>query len=84
LENIVGPFYCILRHDRQFNCLSGNIFGLKLKDNPMTNITITIDEPKQNQRQGHDQEPDQQNQTPGQRNPQQSGQPSTDKPAQQK
>jgi hypothetical protein len=44
----------------------------------MTNVTITANDPQQNQ------QPGQQNQQPGQQNPQQDGQPSKDKPAHQK
>jgi hypothetical protein len=56
----------------------------------MTNVNITAAEPQQaqpgqNQQPGQqNQQPGQQNQQPGQDNPQQGGQPSKDKPAQQK
>jgi hypothetical protein len=50
----------------------------------MTNVTITANDPQENKQPGQNQQPGQQNQQPGQQNPQQDGQPSKDKPAQQK
>jgi hypothetical protein len=55
-----------------------------LKDYPMTNITITANDPQEKQQPGQNQQPGQQNQQPGQQNPQQGGQPGKDKPPQQK
>jgi hypothetical protein len=50
----------------------------------MTNITITANDPQEKQQPGQNQQPGQQNQQPGQQNQQTGGQPSKDKPPQQK
>jgi hypothetical protein len=66
------------------NCQSGNISRLKFESLSYDQCTITANDPQENQQPGRNQQPGQQNQQPGQQNQQPGGQPSKDKPPQQK